>query len=249
MAGENAEVAEVVAAPVPGTPEYEAAMVAKVDENAAKAVSDAQGDVLTEPVQAAEEKAPEEAEKKSDESSEGGKKDDATDTAEEAAKAAGLDYASLQAEWEAGGLSEESYQALEKVGFGKDIVDQHIAGMEALATLHIMQAEEAAGGKDQLAAMQGWAAKALPAEDIKAYNDAVMGGKDQMLKAVGDLRTKYEAEYGRQPGLLGGRNASEGMQGYGSRAEMTADMRDPRYAKDASFRAKVAAKIGATTAF
>lgn len=241
-------VVEAVVAPQPGTPEYEAAMASKVDDSAAKALEAAEGTPLV---------APEEKPKEVTEEApaEGAKKEESEEKpkegseAEKAVAAAGLDYSALQSEWEAGGLSEESYKALEKVGFSKDIVDQHIAGMEALAQLAVMQATEAAGGADQLAAMQQWAASSFTKEEAAAYNQAVAGGKDQMLKAVGDLRTRYEAEYGRAPALLGGRNASEGKAGYASRAEMTNDMRDPRYAKDPAFRAKVTAKIAATTAF
>lgn len=240
---DQAENQEVVA-PQPGTPEYEAAMVAKVDESATKAQEAADGTPLVAPED--ESKGTEQA---SEEESKEATEQEASE-AEKAVEAAGLDYAALSAEIEAGGLSEESYKALEKVGFSKDIVDQHIAGMEALAQLTIMQAEEAAGGKEQLSAMQGWAKDAMTQAEKDAYNKAVSSGsKEDMIQAITALRSKYEAEYGRAPQLLGGRNATEGKVGYASRAEMTADMRDPRYAKDPAFRAKVTAKIANTTAF
>lgn len=236
-----------VAAPVPGTPEYEEAMAAKVDESAAKALEAAEGTPLVAPKEESKEAPSEEAAK--EESKEAPKEEEASE-AEKAVEAAGLDYSALQAEWEAGGLTDESYKALEKVGFSKDIVDQHIAGQEALAQLTIMQAEEVAGGKEQLSAMQGWAKDAMSPAEKDAYNKAVSSGsKEDMMQAITALRSKYEAEYGRSPNLLGGRNASEGKVGYGSRAEMTADMRDPRYAKDSAFRAKVTSKIANTTAF
>lgn len=240
MAGETQEVA----APAPGSPEYEAAMAAKVDESATKALESAEPAPLVDPVEAKKDDQPEpqkEAQKDPEEAQPG--------EAEKAVEAAGLDYSKLQSEWESGGLTEESYKALEKVGFSKEIVDQHIAGQEALAALHVMQAEEAAGGKEQLAAMQAWAKSGMSEAEITAYNKAVVGSKEEMTQAIRALRSRYEAEYGRAPGLLGGRAAESSQVGYASRAEMTADMRDPRYAKDPAFRAKVGAKVAATTAF
>lgn len=246
--GEPVEVAEVVV-PQPGTPEYEAAMQAKVDENATKAKEAAEGTPLVPPEEKAEVKT-EEASKEAEKVETEEKPEETQTEAEKAVEAAGLDYSALQSEWESGGLSEESYKALEKVGFSKDIVDQHIAGQEALAQLTIMQAEEAAGGKEQLSSMQGWAKDAMSQAEKDAYNKAVSSGsKEEMLQAVTSLRSRYEAEYGRSPSLLGGRNASQSQAGYASRAEMTSDMRDPRYAKDPAFRAKVTSKIAATTAF
>lgn len=251
-----AEAENAVVAPEPGSPEYEAAMVAKVDENAAKAVSDAAGAPVEAPKEVSEEAPADKAEgteeKKpegeAEKTPEGEKKEEATE-AEKAVEAAGLDYNALQAEWEAGGLSEDSYKALEKVGFGKDIVDQHIAGLEALAELTIMHAAEAAGGREQLEAMQGWAKNVLSPAEIDSYNKAVSGSREDMTQAITALRSRYEAEYGRQPGLIGGRNAVAAVPGYSSRSEMTADMRNPQYSKDPAFRAKVASKIAATTAF
>lgn len=251
MAGENQEVV----APVPGSPEYDAAMAAKVDDSAAKALESAEGAPLVAPTEATEEAGEkakvegegepvEDANKKPEGETEGSQ-----DEAAKAVEAAGLDYSKLQTEWENGGLTEESYQALEKVGFSKEIVDQHIAGQEALAALHVMQAEEAAGGKEQLNAMQVWAKTSMSDAEIAAYNNAVMGNKEEMTQAILGLRSRYEAEYGRAPGLLGGRNADSAPAGYASRAEMTAEMRDPRYSKDPAFRAKVSAKVAATTAF
>lgn len=234
------QVAEKVVAPVAGTPEYDAALAAKVDDSAAKALEAAGGAPLEAPAEASKE-APVEAEKTTEEAPK--------DEAEKAVEAAGLDYSKLQSEWEAGGLTEDSYKALEKVGFSKEIVDQHIAGQEALAELRVLQAAEVAGGKESLSKMQEWAKTSMSPAEIEAYNKGVMGSSEEMTQAIQALRSKYESTYGREPGLLGGRPTSNAPAGYASKAEMTADMRNPQYAKDPAFRAKVTAKIAATTAF
>lgn len=243
--GDSVESKEVIA-PQPGTPEYDAAMAAKVDESAAKALEAAGGE---KPVEAPkEDPAPEEKkaegnpEEKSEEAPEG--------AAKEAVEEAGLDFASLTSEYdEKGALSEESYKALEKAGFPKEAVDNYIAGQAARAELLVMKASEAAGGKEALARMQEWAVNALSPAEVEAYNKAVIGNEAEVLQAITSLRARYEATYGRQPGLLGGSPAGDSAQGYASKAEMTADMRNPLYAKDPAYRAKVAAKVAATTAF
>lgn len=221
-------------APQPGTPEYDAAMAAKVDDAAKKAAeaagADAPADTPKEP--------PADTPKEPSE-----------DDAKKAAESAGIDYSKLQDEYaEKGSLSEESIAALEKAGFPKEAVDSFIAGQEARAELRIMYAAEAAGGRDALTKMQEWAVKAFSAAEAEAFNKAVVGSQEDMLKAVSGLRSRYEAEYGKPPTLLGG-NHAQGSVGYASKAEMTADMRDARYDKDPAFRAKVQAKLAATTAF
>lgn len=232
-------VKDEVVAPQPGTPEYDAAMAAKADENATKAQVAADGEAPKEAQQEPQQEAPEEGEKKPE-----------GEQAKEAVEAAGIDYNKLQEEYaEKGELSEESFKALEKAGFPKEVVDEFIAGRIARAELRVMKAESAVGGKEALAQMQAWAATALSPAEIETYNKAVNGSEEEMIQAVTSLKGRYEGTYGRQPSLLGGAPAGEVKLGYASKAEMTADMRNPQYAKDPAFRAKVTAKIAATTAF
>lgn len=241
---------EEVVAPVPGTPEYEVAMAAKVDDSAAKAAVAAGVTPEGVPAEGAEGNT-EEADKKEpqegiDKKPEEGSEEDA----KKAVEAAGIDYSKLQAEYaEGGALSEESYKALEDAGFPREVVSEYVAGQEALAELRVLQAADAVGGKDALSKMQEWAAKTLAPAEIDAYNKGVSGSKEDMLQAVNSLKSRYESTYGRQPNLLGGNPANTAAVGYASKAEMTADMRDPRYAKDPAFRAKVEAKVANSTAF
>jgi len=242
-------------APVPGSPEHDTVMAAKVDEAAAKSAQAANetgikatkpdnvpdeywdaetGAVNTEALLAAVTKAT-----------------PADDDAAKAALAAeGFDYGDLSTEYnEAGELSAATYEKLAKAGFDKDVVDSHIAGQVALAEQFTARAFEAAGGKEQFTNMQEWARTGLSAAELNAYNNAVEGTEAEALQAVESLRSKFEGAYGRQPALLGGRNANAGSGGYASKAEMVAEMRDPRYAKDPAFRASVQHRVNSTTAF
>lgn len=244
-----------VIAPVPGSPEHDAAMVARVDEAAAKSAQAANetgikaakpdnvpdeywdaetGTVNTEALLAAVAKpAP---------------TDD--DAAKAALAAEGFDYGDLSTEYnDAGELSAATYEKLAKAGFDKAVVDSHIAGQVALAEQFTARALEAAGGKEQFGNMQEWAKTGLSAAELGAYNKAVEGTEAEALQAVESLRSKFEGAYGRQPALLGGRNANAGNNGYASKAEMVAEMRDPRYAKDPAYRATVQHRVNSTTAF
>jgi len=173
------------------------------------------------------------------------------DEAAAALAAKGLDMAPLSQEFsQNGALSEASYKKLEDAGIPKPMVDAYIAGQQALASQQTAAAHEVAGGKEQFDAMSKWAATGLSPGEIDAYNKAVTGGTfDEAKLAVAGLRARYEAVNGREPGLLGGKPSSGGIAGYGSTAEMTADMKDPRYEKDSAYRARVQAKLAVTTAF
>lgn len=258
--------------PQPGTPEHDAAMVAKFDAaNPAQVTPEAPvrpehvpekfwnattGEVDT----AAWAKSYTELEQKQSQQvepkqtpPEGGKAADGSAATDEAAKtleSKGLDIAQFSAEFQENGtLTDASYQTLEAAGIPKPMVDAYIQGQVALAEQRNVQGYEVAGGKDDFTKMVEWARTGLNAGEIDAFNTAVSGSTEQMKLAVSGLRSRYEAANGREPGLLGGKPGNTATPGYASRAEMTTDMRDPRYAKDPAFRAKVQAKLAATTAF
>lgn len=275
---------EKVAAPAPGTPEYDAAMVAKFEGYTKSELEDAHLDetppaVATRPdhipekfwdaekgevrldalVKSYSELEKSRATKGTPEKAEGtGGADKAApevtdaDTAQAVVAEAGLDYEAMSAEFlELGTLSEETYKTLEAKGIPQPMVDAYIAGQQALAAQWDNTGYEVAGGKEAFQQMATWAATALTAQEAKALNEAFSGkdtNVDKMKLAVAGLRAKYEAANGKAPSLLGGTPASS-TQGYQSRAQMTADMKDPRYSKDPAFRQSVENKLAATTAF
>lgn len=245
-------------APKPGTPEHDAAMVAKAEANAAKAVKDAapltQEDLQPEEnkeTPAGDEKKPEEPPKEGEEGDE--KKpeeetqEDAAKEAEKALEGTGIQMDTLQAEYDKDGkLSDESMEKLEKAGFPKEYVEAFIAGQEALRERQTAKAFEAAGGEEQFRAMVEWAKSGMKPTEIEAYNKAVAGSEADMLQAINGLKSRFEAAYGKEPALIGGRNSNSGAQAYESREQMVADIRNPQYAKDPAFRAKVEARIAAS---
>lgn len=258
----------IVPTPVPGSAEHELAMIAKVDSVNNSAPTD---EVVPEAVPAAVR--PEHIPEKFWDAAKGEVNHEAwaksyaelekansnkpatetppveapaeTDAAKAELEKVGVDYTSLQDEFAAKGeLSEESYKLLaEKAGLSRDMVDNYIEGQKARAVSFEMSAYEAAGGKEQFAAMSTWAAANLSEKEINAFNEGVNGSEAHMRLAVEGLRSKYQAVNGSEPGLLHGGNTDVAM-GFESRAQMTAAMKDPRYAKDPAYRKSVERKVG-----
>lgn len=250
-------------APVPGTPEYDAAMAAKFDKASTPSgevpapAPDARPAWLPEKFKSAEDlaKAYAELEKKASGApatpppAVPPKAGDPTPPAPSGEPPAGVPKALFEtatAEFvEKGELSPETYAGLEKSGIDKATVDAYIEGRRAIAAQYDAAGYEAAGGKEQYAAMIAWAGNNLSEAEIAAYDAVVASGNTESMKlAVQGLALRYT---GANPTLIGGRGgASEA--GYASLAEMKADMSDPKYAKDPAFRAMVERKIASSRA-
>ncbi len=260
---------------VPGSAEYDAAMIAKFDKNSAatqgtdsvaapevpnrpdhipeKFWDAAKGEVRLEALA----KSYAELEKSRGKTVVEPTKVDAStanpadpDQAQKAVEAAGVDFGALTEEYASDGeLSESTYKALESKGFNKDVVDSYIAGQHALAAQWENQGYDVAGGKEQYIKMTEWAVNALSQSEKVAFNSATTGDVDQMKLAVAGLKQRYESENGKAPGLLGGSTTTGSNNGYQSRAQMTADMKDARYKTDPAFRQSVQARLSSTTSF
>ena len=165
---------------------------------------------------------------------------------------AGLDFNVFQQEYEENGeLSQEAYDALSKAGFPKTLVDTWIQGQEALQGDLNNEVYQSVGGEDSYLSMLEWAKDNLPENDISAFNASVETGDRNLVKfAVQGLYARYRTEVGgNEPQLTQG-SASESSGGsFQSAAELTAAMRDPRYAKDPSYRKSVANKLARSSVF
>lgn len=161
-----------------------------------------------------------------------------------ALKSAGLNLDTFTAEYaEKGALSPESYAALAAAGFPESFVNQHIEGALALGDSYTTAAYTEAGGEESFKLMTEWAKTTLPAADIDAFNEGVMGSKTEMLKAVKGLREKFESATGKEPALLQGGAGGTGDT-FRSQAEVLVAMRDKRWGSDTAYTADITAKIG-----
>lgn len=170
------------------------------------------------------------------------------DAAKKAAESAGVDFGALDAEYQTDGkLSDESYAKLAEKGFPRERVDAYIAGVTAQSASLMKAAHDAAGGAEQFAAVQAWASTNVSEAELKAYNELVASGDpSKIAMAVQSLSTKHAEAEGRPPLRMvdGSGNGAGVGDRYESRAQMTADMRNPLYKTDSAFRAKVEAKLG-----
>jgi hypothetical protein len=175
------------------------------------------------------------------------------DAARQVADAAGFDLNPYNDEYATSGdVSEENRtkiaDGLKKV-LGPDarsIVDQFIEGQKLVHANDRQLFMGEAGGDDNYAAMIEWAKLSLPKEEIVAYNKQIdSGDRHATLFAIRGLRSQYEAVNGRIPNNVraSGGAVSGNVAPFGSAAEMTTAMRDPRYKTDEAFRKQVAARI------
>ena len=164
----------------------------------------------------------------------------------------GLDFNEFQTEYnEQGELSDKAYEALNKAGFPKTLVDTWIQGQQALQSDMNNQVYSSVGGKESYDTMLTWAKENLPETDITAFNTSVESGEPNLVKfAVQGLHARYRSEVGGQePQLTQGTVTDSSGGSFQSAAELTAAMRDPRYANDPAYRQNVASKLSRSSVF
>jgi hypothetical protein len=158
----------------------------------------------------------------------------------------GLDLSDFSNEFNTKGeLSAESYDALEKAGYPRNIVDQYIAGQKAQAALYESEVKSIAGGDKGFSEMVEWARANLSPAEIQAYNNAIDSGDANQAKlAVTGIHAKFASARPSEPSLFQGNTASaQSSDVYESIAQMQKDMASPDYKTDPAFRAKVERKL------
>jgi hypothetical protein len=176
----------------------------------------------------------------------------AEDQARQAVQNVGLDFDALASEFQANGkLADATYQNLEAKGLTRGIVDSYIAGQQAIAAQITTSAHQLAGGTaESYKAMADWAKANIPAAELTDYNAQVNGTLSAVQSAVKGMYARYQSAVGFNPtqmemGNAGPTGLSAGT--YASLQEMTQDMKDPRYARDPAYRAKIEAKANRST--
>lgn len=148
-----------------------------------------------------------------------------------------------------GKLTDGDYAELAKGGFSKDYVDAFIRGQEALVQQEENSVFETVGGRESYAKMTAWAKVNVSSAEIEAFNQALDTMPLETVKfMVAGLKARYEASNGNEPSLVNGQK-SGAVAGYQSVAQLTAEMRDPRYRKDPAFRAEVERKLASSNIF
>lgn len=171
---------------------------------------------------------------------------EAEQAAKDAADKAGLDLNALSDKyWENGSLEDADFEALEKAGYPKHLVEQFIEGRVALVNAQRNTVFSEVGGEDAYNSLTDWARDNLTEAEISAY-DKVVNGNDMnaVLMAVKGLKARHEAEAGFEPAraVTGARTRGD-TSVYESIAQLQADMGNSKYQNDPAFRAKVEAKL------
>lgn len=169
----------------------------------------------------------------------------ALNSAEKDLVSKGVDFAGLENEYmNNGGLSQQSYETLEKAGYPKAVVDGMLAGWGAASARFVNDIYTLAGGQEEFARIQQFVSSqnqdvinafnaTLDSENLMQIRMTLEGIKGQMVKQYGTQR----------PSIVGNAAPSVDRSGYESTDEMIKDMSDPRYQKDAKFTREVYRKV------
>jgi hypothetical protein len=152
---------------------------------------------------------------------------------------------------EAGELSDKTFDALEAAGLPREFVEQYIAGQEAMSVQQAATIQESIGGAGNYEAMAEWASENLADSDLDAFNDIVEGNSvEQARVAVKGLYAQFQAAGGKGPSLVQGSTSGDsGVKPFGSTAQVTEAMRDPRYASDPAYRENVEKRMSVSSIF
>jgi hypothetical protein len=143
-----------------------------------------------------------------------------------------------------GELSDKSFVELEKAGISRDMVEAYIRGQESIATSQAMDIQGEVGGNANYNAMADWAADNLSDSDLDGFNSIVENGSvDQAKMAVKGLYSQFISAGGNPPELSQGGTSGSSVKPFGSAAQVTEAMRDPRYSTDPAFRDNVEKRL------
>lgn len=152
---------------------------------------------------------------------------------------------------ETGEFPKEAYEALGKAGYAQPVVDAYLKGssekaaeVQDTADKEIADIKNSVGGDEAYSALMLWANENLTEAELAEF-DAVLDTNSTAAArvAVRELNAKFKKAEGDEPPLVGGTGKGRGSSKYQSLAEMTKDVRDPRYGKDMTYTNAVRAKV------
>lgn len=145
--------------------------------------------------------------------------------AQEVVDKAGLDWNTLKGEWEANGeFSKESYEAFEKIGISKEMVDDYVntkrTANQAVAEQLTNTLANDVGGKENLKQTIEWAANNISKEEKEAYNKAIDSQDPMIIRMfLKDFNRRMIEVNGQEPNLIEGKDGSGSEGVFRSREE------------------------------
>lgn len=156
----------------------------------------------------------------------------------------GIDFDALADEYYAdGGLSEKSYDQLEKAGYPKSVIDAYITGLEATAKQFVADVYQHAGGQEEYEKIADFISKQNDGS-AERFNDLVEKGDMAGIRlALDGFKARMHAANGYTGRSILGRSSNAGNNagnmGFANRGEMVKAMSDPRYLRDPSYTKEV----------
>lgn len=145
---------------------------------------------------------------------------------------------------ESGTLTDKTFIELEKAGLPRSFVEAYIAGQESIVTSQALDIQNEIGGNANYNAMADWASENLSEGDLDGFNSIVESGSlEQAKMAVKGLYAQFLSAGGNPPELSQGNTSGSSVKPFGSAAQVTEAMRDPRYANDPAFRENVEKRL------
>ena len=158
---------------------------------------------------------------------------------------AGLQNDNLRSQLETNGdFDDATYQALQKVGIPKDIVETYVENIKFRRDRTVGDALEYVGGEESWRNMNQWAVDNLPQEEISKFNELL--ASDQWKIGVDAMKVRMGSNT-FEPKMTTGNQLPGTTYGYKSKSEMKADMSNPKYQNDPSFRKEVMRKMQSAT--
>ena len=138
-----------------------------------------------------------------------------------------------------GELAEESYNKLQGMGLGKDVVNNYIQGMKAQNDLQVNKIQSEVGGADAYNNMVTWASENLSEAEVNAFNNTMENGSgDDAILAAKGMAARHQATQSpktNEPSLIKG-DAAQVRDNFRSTAEVVKAINDPRYNDDTAYR-------------
>lgn len=158
---------------------------------------------------------------------------------------AGLDVDTLAATfYETGDLAEADYEALAKAGISRELVEQHLAGVNAQAELYQSKIFNEVGGEENFKAMASWAASNMSEAELTNYNNSIESSDFETVRSAVELvNLRYQQANGKAPNLILGDGLKTSGDVFESIAQLTSAMRDPRYEADPAYRKSVEQRL------
>lgn len=160
--------------------------------------------------------------------------------------AKGVDFLGAIEEYQNNGeLSQKTYEALEKAGYPKEVIQGFVETRKAIDAKYTQDVMNHVGGEKDFRELQSWMKGNLSKSELDAYNEAVNSENLNAVKLILDgIQAKRVAKQGtRKATLLGGVASKSAPKGFSGRDEMIKAMSDPRYGIDRAYTISVERKM------